>query len=182
MKSALSQGGQGAGRRRGRTVVSAEAVFQCIVDMTLANPRVSATRQAVAQELGVKYTLIDDHIDKLLERGRIRRVISGIFEPTEIRPDRAVSVTTLPDGMVKLELGDECIELTPREIRMVLQGLGGYGMQYDRLQKGRDWARMAADMNTTLKATQRQLREVAAELDSLKRRGPQLPLDLAPAA
>ena len=85
----------------------------------------------------------------------------------------------LPDGAVKLELGDECIELTPREIRMILQALGGFGMQYERLQKGRDWARLAADLGSGLKATQRQLREVQAELEELRRRGAQLPLDLA---
>jgi hypothetical protein len=76
---------------------------------------------------------------------------------------------------VKLEIGDDCLDLTVRESKMILLVLGGFGMQFDRIQKGRDWARKAADMTQRLKAMQQQLRHTTEEVAQLKR-GYQMPL------
>jgi hypothetical protein len=161
--------------RRGPTVISNEAVYQCFVDLSYANPPIQITKKVVAQEMHVPFEIISDHTDRLFTEGRIKRVNPGVYVPTNVRPDRAVSATVLPGGGVKLEIGDDCLDLTVRESKMILLVLGGFGMQFDRIQKGRDWARKAADMTQRLKAMQQQLRHTTEEVAQLKR-GYQMPL------
>jgi hypothetical protein len=89
-------------------------------------PRVG-TRKAVAEELGVPYALIDQHTDRLVEKGRLRRVVPGVFEPVHVRANRAITLTALPTGGAKLEVGDQVLDLqTPWEAsyaRNLLDGL-----------------------------------------------------------
>ena len=96
--------------RRGPTVISNEAVYQCYVDLCGANPPITATRQVVADTLGVPFRIIDEHTDRLLAANRLRRVLPGVFEPIERMENRAVSFTTIPGGGAKIEIGDQIIE------------------------------------------------------------------------
>lgn len=98
-------------RRRGKTLVSNQAVLQCIIDMHTANPSRPATRRAVSDEMGVPYKLIDEHFDKLLAREKIVRVLPGIFAPVGIRANRAVTGTDLPHGEFKIEIGDQVVQV-----------------------------------------------------------------------
>ena len=113
--------------RRGPTVVSNEAVYQCYVDLCGANPPVTATRQAAAEQLGVAFRIIDEHTDRLMKSGRIRRVLPGIFEPVERSENRAVSFTTIPPGGAKMEIGDQVLDIqNMREGRILLNLLEGW--------------------------------------------------------
>lgn len=123
------------GRPRGsKSLVSQEDVYAAIVDLVMSNPPRPATRQAVAQELGVEYRFVDEKFDKLLEVGRIRRVQPGVFEPTQVTEDQVVSSTWVPGAPrpVKLEIGDQCISLTLRDVRAILFVLGGFTLQVQR--------------------------------------------------
>ena len=108
--------------RRGPTIVSNEAVFQCFVDLCGANPPVQATRQAVSESMGVPFRIIDEHTDRLLAKGRLRRILPGVFEPVDQTEIRAVSCTLLPDGRAKIECGDDLLTLSMRE------GWAAYGL------------------------------------------------------
>lgn len=101
-----------AAGRRGPTVVSNEAVYQCYVDLSRANPPVAATRQAVCDQLSVPFRIIDEHTDRLLRAGRLRRILPGVFEPTGVIEIRAVTFTAMPDGSGKLEIGDQVLDLS----------------------------------------------------------------------
>lgn len=106
-------------------------VFQTIVDLTNSN-RI-ASRQVLVEETGLSYSVIDDHVKRMIDDGRVRRVVNGIFEPVLGAPeDRAVSITHLPGGGVKLEIGDFCIDLTLRETRMVGMATAGVALQFGR--------------------------------------------------
>ena len=111
---------------------NSETIFQTIVDLRNAN-RVS-TRQVIAEITGLKMSIVDDHIKRMKDDGRIRMVVNGVFEPIEaVREDRAVSATFMPDGLVvKLEIGDNVIDLSLREGRMAATALGGIGLQFGR--------------------------------------------------
>jgi hypothetical protein len=129
-------------QKRGRTVVTNAEVYQCIVDMTTANPRRTASRQAVADDLGVPFELVDAHFDRLLDAGRIRRVIAGVFEPTDILPNKIISVTQLPEGNVRVDIGDVCVDLNQADIRTMLSLLGGHLLfSREALQSIRDRTR-----------------------------------------
>lgn len=106
-------------------------IFQSIVDLTNSN-RI-ASRQVLVDLTGLTYSVIDDHIKRMIDDGRVRRVVNGIFEPVLGAPeDRAVSITHLPGGGVKLEIGDTCIDLTLRETRMVGMATAGVALQFGR--------------------------------------------------
>jgi hypothetical protein len=50
--------------------------------------------------------------------GCIRELYAGVLVLViEFAPDRAISVTRLPGGLMKLELGDEMVTLNPSEAR-----------------------------------------------------------------
>lgn len=110
-------------RRRGKTLVSNQAVLQCIIDLHTANPSRLATRHSIAEELGVGYRLVDEHVDKLLAKGLIYRVVAGVFAPVHIRSNRAVSGTALPSGEFKVEVGDQVLDVNPWEANLVMRQL-----------------------------------------------------------
>lgn len=107
-------------RRRGKTMVSNHAVLQCIIDMHTASPSRPATRRGVSEEMGVPYPLIDEHFDKLLAKGKIVRVLPGIFAPVGIRANRAVTGTDLPHGEFKIEIGDQILDVNMWEAEGVM--------------------------------------------------------------
>lgn len=129
-------------RRRGPTVVSRQQVYQCIVDNFCANPPIPTARADIARELCVPYEVVDMHIRRLREDGKIRLVVNGVFAPTKIRPDRAVSFTRVPGGDSVLEIGDVVIKLSAGEIRNVICMMGGIALE---------------DLAAELRATRREL-------------------------
>lgn len=75
---------------------------------------------------GLSRTVVSDAIKMLRDDARIIRVTTGMYEPTEQhRPPRPISQTHLPDGTVKIEVGDELLELTKIEHRTLVRLLGG---------------------------------------------------------
>ena len=92
----------------------------------------SAGRTIISNMTGLKMTIVDDHIKRLKDDGRIRLVVNGVFEPVEITQDRAISSTVVPGGGVKLEIGDVCIDLTPRECRNLVAVVGGHVLLFGR--------------------------------------------------
>lgn len=121
------------GRRATDTSPSrAQLIYQTIVDLGASNH--VASRQVLMEATGLTYGVIDDHVKRMIEDGRIRRVVNGIFEAVPVVPeDRAVSITHLPGGGVKLEVGDFCIDLSMRETRMVSFATAGVALQFGRM-------------------------------------------------
>lgn len=124
--------GPHAARKSGSASASAgPRLFQLIVD--LGNCNRLATRNVLMEESGLPYTIIDDHVKRMIDDGRVRRVSNGVFEAVPPAPeDRAVSVTHLPGGGVKLEIGDICAELSHREARMIAMATAGVTLLFGR--------------------------------------------------
>lgn len=113
--------------RRGPTVVSNEAVYQCYVDLCAANPPITATRQAVADHLGIPFRIIDEHTDRLLTAKRLRRVLPGVFEPVERPENRAITFTIVPGAGAKLEIGDQVLDIrNQREGVLIARQIEGW--------------------------------------------------------
>ncbi len=114
-----------------KPVNKAALIYQTILDLTHRNRVVS--RQVIRSITGFELTIIDDHIKSLVDKGKLRKVVNGVVEPVlEAPEDRAISGTWLPDGTFKLEVGDMCLDLTPREARAVGAITAGIGMQFGR--------------------------------------------------
>ena len=110
------------------------------------------TREILADFTGRKLAIIDEALRTLVNEERMARVQRGVYVPVVQHPEaRLVSLTVLPDGTVKLEIGDDhVLTLTPREARSVGVTLGGYAAQAAFIEAGHQAALMASAFNNRL--------------------------------
>lgn len=102
-------------------LTNAQRVWDAIVD--LHNAGKSVTRKSISDLSGLKLHIVDDHVDRLVSRDQLRRLGAGLLELVEqFGEPRPISKTVLPNGLVKLEIGSQYLELTPKE-SLVLSGL-----------------------------------------------------------
>ncbi|AVQ81668.1 hypothetical protein [Variovorax sp. PMC12] len=135
-----------------------EQIFQTILD--LHNAGRVATRQVVKEMTGQSYSVVDDHVKRMLEDGRLRRVVPGVFEPVEEMPEtRAVFLGRLPSGMWKFEVGEFCVDLTPSEARTLASLLVGTANEMSSLQNARELADGLAEVRRNQTAAAARERE-----------------------
>lgn len=98
-------------------ITQKQQVYEAVVE--LHNKEIPASRTTIAEILGIKQTVIDDCLKVLADDELIYRLCSGVYAPVvQHPPARTVYKTILPDGTVKLEVGDDHIlTLTPKEAR-----------------------------------------------------------------
>lgn len=112
---------------------TAQEVLDWVIDLHQKEQIV--TREVLMAAMGFKLSIIDEHLKNLVNDGKIRRVRNGVFQPVQqVPPPRAMSHTLLPDGWVKLEVGDDVLMLTAREARMLgsmMQGHANLAGQID---------------------------------------------------
>lgn len=93
---------------------SQETVLRAITD--LFEHSQYAYRARLSEVTHLTLTQVDEAVKSLRDKNLIRTTTPGYFEPIDQTVDRAVSVTSLPMGRWKLELGDSiCENITPRE-------------------------------------------------------------------
>lgn len=103
-----------------------EMVYEAVCDLVASEQ--FATRLTVAEMTGLPLSIVDDRLKTLVNEDRIKRIIKGFYAPHVVHPPaRAISRTDLPDGMVKLEIGDDVLTLTPREARRLAEMMAGAG-------------------------------------------------------
>ena len=100
-----------------------DIVLQCIIDICAHNGY--ASRAKIVELTSLRMTAVDEQIDRLKTDGLIRPLYNGVFEPVDQTEDRCVSTTTLPFGRTKVEVGDQLLELTPREAFALAKQLAG---------------------------------------------------------
>jgi hypothetical protein len=112
---------------------TSDAVLEAVQDLHASEHLV--TREALAEVTGLRLSIIDDRLTHLVNIGQVIRRQRGVFEPAEIHPAaRAVSPTLLPGGLVKIEIGDEVITLTPRENRALGELMAGSRQQFTHIE------------------------------------------------
>lgn len=92
---------------------------------TLCEHNQLASRQSVIRITGLSKTTVDERIKDLKAEGLIRCDVPGFYEPVDHSVDRMVSVTNMPHGRVKVEIGDSLLVLTPREAFELAKFLAG---------------------------------------------------------
>lgn len=129
---------------------STETVFEAVVELHAQEQ--TSTRETVADVTGLKLSIIDDRLSSLVDDGRLRRVLRGVFEPVVIHPPaRPISKTTLADGTVKIEVGDDLLCLTPREARVLASTMAGEAAQIAAIELGRSTAYLTAELAAKVK-------------------------------
>lgn len=123
---------------------STNLIFQAVQELRSLDQ--IATRETVAELTGLKQTIVDDRLRALHDDGKLRRVMRGVYEiVASYPPPRAISKTILPDGLVKLEVGDEILTLTPREDRMLAALQFGTAEQAVQIAAGRQISQLMTE-------------------------------------
>lgn len=149
------------------TTPTPKATGQIIWDTILAlrENGQAISRQRLMELTGLRYTLVDDHISRWIEEGRMRRVVDGVYELTEPMPEpRAVSVTDLHNGQTMIECGDQVIHLWPTEIRALGLRLVGSAMQFAQLQTQHDMSALLVEATVRNRALADRVSDLEREL------------------
>lgn len=125
----------------------------------LHNQEQIVTREALLEVTGMKLTIIDDRLATLVDRGDILRKGRGVFVPAvQHPPSRPISKTVMPDGMVKIEIGDEVLQLTPREDRTLAGIQAGTAVQLAAIEMGHETSALVQSMRRRIAQLEAQLR------------------------
>lgn len=118
------------------------------------------TRELLSSLTGLKMTVVDDHLKRLTGNMELRRIRPGVFALVQPHPEaRPISVTVLADGRAKMEIGDICMELWPKERRMLAGLLVGDAVQLSNIQTGHDVNFLVSTVWEELKKLRRELGE-----------------------
>ncbi|NML24317.1 hypothetical protein [Zoogloea dura] len=113
----------------------------------LHNQEQLVTREALQEVTGLKLTIIDDRLATLVDDGALIRKSRGVFVPAVLHPPaRIITKSILPDGLVKIEIGDEVLTLTPREDRTLASLQAGTAVQFAAIEIGHEMSAMVAAM------------------------------------
>ena len=149
-----------ADARKSTTALVLEAV------QDLHNQEQIVTRETLAELTGLKLTVIDDRLGTLTDDGMLLRVQRGVYVPAPQHPPaRPMSKTVMPDGMVKIEIGDEVLTLTPREDRALANLMAGAAAQAVAIETGRNTAILAAELAEQVKQLRRKVDALESRAD-----------------
>ena len=103
-----------------KPIPSTERIFQAVRELRAMDQ--IATRDTVAELTGLKMTVVDDRLRALVDDGKLKRLLRGVYELVESFPEpRAISKTVLPNGAVVYDIGDEVLTLSPQEARVLAE-------------------------------------------------------------
>lgn len=103
-----------------KPIPSTERIFQAVRELRAMDQ--IATRETVAELTGLKLSVVDDRLRNLVDDGRLKRLLRGVYELVESFPEpRAISKTVLPSGAVVYDIGDDVLTLSPQEARVLAE-------------------------------------------------------------
>lgn len=142
---------------------SSERIYQAVRELRASEQ--IATRETVAELSGLKLSIVDDRLRNLVDEGRLKRLIRGVFELVECYPPpRPISKTLLPDGFVKLEIGDDLLTLSPQEDRALALLQAGAAAQAQVIETGRAHLFAVTELASKVESQGRVLRNLSQKL------------------
>ena len=155
-----------------------EIIYEALVDSYNTSQR-AVTRETLNAITGIKKTTIDEHLDKLVnDEGSVIRVDRGFYEPVIRFPEtRAISKTVLPGGLVKLDIADRCLDLTPAENRIMKELFGG-GNEFHEAEAMQQSRALIAQQAVILNRLQREVSALREHVREMSGNVPQMHLEL----
>lgn len=154
---------------------SSETIYQACLD--LRNTGRSISRPVLAKVTGLKMGIVDDHVTRLADNGKLRRLHGGFVEVVEQFPaNRVISKTVLPNGLVRMEIDDLLVELTPSEAGIWGGMLLPEATMFAQLRGDRDNSDEVARMRRQLDDNRRRIEELIKQVARLGQQ-PQLAFD-----
>ena len=144
-------------------ITSTQRIFDAVRDLRELDQ--IATRETVAELTGLKMGIVDDRLRALVDDGKLKRLLRGIYELVETWPEpRELSCTMLSTGWVKLELGDALLSLTPTEARRAARALGGFAEDARVIEATRSHLFLATELAAKVESQGRELKIMRALL------------------
>lgn len=111
-----------------KPVPSTQRVYEAVRELRSQDQ--IATRETVAELAGLKLAVVDDRLRTLVDDGKLKRLLRGVYELVEEFPaPRAISKTILGNGAVVYDIGDEVLTLSPQEARTLAElSMGAAGV------------------------------------------------------
>lgn len=153
-----------------KIITSTQRVFDAVRDLRELDQ--IATRDTVAELTGLKLAIVDDRLRALVDDGRLKRLLRGIYELVETYPEpRELSCTMLSDGWVKLELGDSMVRLTPTEARRAARALGGFAEDARVIESTKAHLFLATELAAVVEKQGREIKALKAAQKADDRQG-----------
>lgn len=153
-----------------KAITSTQRVFDAVRDLRELDQ--IATRDTVAELTGLKLAIVDDRLRALVDDGKLKRLLRGIYELVETFPEpRELSCSILSNGWVKLELGDDLLELTPTEARRAVRALGGFAEDARVIESTKAHLFLATELAAVVEKQGREIKALKAALKADDRQG-----------
>lgn len=139
-----------------------QTVLEAVID--LHNKETPASRTTIAKLTGIKQTAVDECLKRLADDELIYRLCSGVYAPVvQHPPQRTIYKTMLPDGTVKLDIGDDVITLTPAEARKVGSLMIGEAMEYGNIALSARFAEQNHTLHKRIKALENMIKKITTQ-------------------
>lgn len=146
-------------------ITSTERIYEAVRE--LRSLEQIATRETVAELTGLKLSIVDDRLRALVDDGRLKRLMRGIYELVEVYPPtRPVFCGILQDSSVNLEIGETVLILSPHEARNVARALGGFVEDARVIESARQHLFMATELAAKVEKLERVIKGLMAQSDS----------------
>ena len=140
-----------------KAITSTQRVLDAVRDLRELDQ--IATRETVAELTGLKMGIVDDRLRALVDDGKLKRLLRGIYELVETWPEpRPIYCGILHSGMVKLELGEDVLTLTPSEARRTARALGGFTEDARVIETTRSHLFLATELAAKVESQGRELK------------------------
>ena len=140
-----------------KAITSTQRVFDAVRDLRELDQ--IATRETVAELTGLKMAIVDDRLRALVDDGKLKRLLRGVYELVETFPaPRTIYCGILPNGMVKLEVGESVETFTPSEARRAARALGGFAEDARVIESTRAHLFLATELAAKVERQERELK------------------------
>lgn len=159
-----------------KAITSTQRVFDAVRDLRELDQ--IATRDTVAEATGLKLAIVDDRLRALVDDGKLKRLLRGVYELVETFPaPRTIYCGILPNGMVKLEIGESVETFTPSEARRAARALGGFAEDARVIESTKAHLFLATELAAKV---ERQVRELKVMRELLRDKLDERQMDLLP--
>jgi hypothetical protein len=143
-------------------IPSTQRVYEAVRELRAVEQ--IATRETVAELTGLKLSIVDDRLRTLVDDGKLKRLLRGIYELVEqFPPPRQIWTGDIDGGWVKVEVGDDhVLTLTPTEARKMARALGGHAEDARVIESTNQHLFLATSLAAKVEALERKMKAMTA--------------------
>lgn len=145
-------------------ITSTQRIYEAVRELRQLEQ--TATRESVSDLTGLPLSIIDDRLRALVDDGKLKRLLRGIYELVEqFAPPRPMSCSILSDGQVNFEMGDAVILFSPQEARNAARALAGFAEDARVIESTKQHLFLATELAAKVKKLELELKAVKASVD-----------------